>query len=228
MSLEHSNNHSSEERYIAADMSACRDYYNHIRTSIDTRSVNVDSIDTEHSINEYAILSTITGMLRKQFYSYVPGLASTMQLPVYDLYQTDKRQAIEQFKLLPLKEFGPTVDEIFPVDDARAWYELTVGQLVSGDEFHGLSCHTMVRRDTPLSCRHSVECPRKILKYTLVGPSLDEDFSELGYIINPERHDQLVEMKLNVAAGMGVEDPLVASAALAQYRRNVTRDIRRT
>jgi hypothetical protein len=208
------------ERKIDSDFLACSRYYAEIKEVNDIRSVGVGEKSSEIQREEYAEFVGSVDTLRDLFQSPIPGVMhQTIMYPSAEAYMQDSRQAIEQFKLLPLSEFGPLVDKTFPLDRAQEWYEYAVAMITSRDEFHGDSCVTVTRRDSPQSCRHSLECPRKALRLALMASALMPDFNDPTYYVEPNRQNELVARKLDVAAKAGIEQRHRAYAVLGGYRR---------
>lgn len=144
---------------------------------------------------------------------------ASLELPDVDLYESDRRQAIEQFALLPLRELGSFVDDTYELSSASEWYGRTIESLLYGAKEHDAGCMVVTRKALPQTCNRSIQCPRKVITSILTEPSCEPDFEGIGYIMDFEREMALVDVKLAVAKKFELEASMQVFARSERYHK---------
>lgn len=164
---------------------------------------------------DYASLILASDDLFKCYYevsdeTVLRARANRSEVPDFDFYDADSQQALEQFFLLPLRQFGQFVDETYPASTANDWYDRTVDTILGDTNAHSDSCMVVSHRELPLRCSKSIQCPRKVVTQLLIEPASQPRFDELGYVIDFDNQTQLVDMKLAIAKKHNLESSMGA------------------
>lgn len=173
---------------------------------------------------DYASLVLASDELVKCYYE-VPDKTvlrvrdTRLALPDIDLYESDRRQAKEQFALLPLREFGSFVDDTYELSSAKEWYSRTIESLLYSTKGHDAGCMVVTRKALPQTCNKSIQCPRKVITSILTEPSYEPDFEAIGYIMDFEREMALVDVKLAVAKKFELEASMQVFARSERYHK---------
>ncbi|MFZ2836455.1 hypothetical protein D3C85_164790 [compost metagenome] len=165
------------------------------------------------SSDDYASLILASDDLFKCYYevsdaTVLRARATRDEIPDFDFYEADKQQALEQFFLLPLRQFGSFVDETYPFTTAKEWYDRTVQSVLHDTSDHTDNCMVISYRELPSKCSKSIQCPRKVVSQLLTEPASQPCFDELGYAIDFENQTRLVDMKLATAKKHNLESSM--------------------
>lgn len=199
------------------------------RNPINMRALKRFESDLYHSTSFFNIQSGFIRYLSNEF--DLPDDAATTlysgvseMLPGYDLYESDDVTAIEQMRLGLMRVALPLAEDFIEAEDTfLGWTEATalIAMDVTGDRHKLEDCISTPRGRAEFSCEHSIQCPVKVVKYSLIADALQPDFRSLDYQEDwAERKIRRSLTKLDAAQRIGA---LLGDEATAMRRIYLSR-----
>lgn len=162
--------------------------------------------EVKYNDESYDILFAVDDLLQDFYDLDNADAAVSLRESVVDLLPSDDmfndpdthRQAKELLLLFPLRYMSDSLSQLCTVLEAEAWFYHVGSAIIDRTSaLHGSSC-----RDTgkSLKCRHSTQCPHRVLRTVLTTSVTQPDLAALSYDLLPETEMSFARMKMDVAS----------------------------
>jgi hypothetical protein len=169
----------------------------------------------------YADLLILTEEYLKRDGAMIEGTlrpeAVNKALPTAKMFELNARTAREQFELIPLRFVAPIVELTRPSNEVADWYKVLADNIMLQTNSLHTNCQCARIRNS-LHCENSGECPRNVLRGTLINSIRVPDFSDIDYLVDPDHVFRVTIDKARLATRLGLAEIAYIDTCIGQYK----------